>query len=101
MGSLQTFHIEPPCCLGHYKDTLHSYFCPGDHCISLSRRTDIPCNPDTDNNGDRGCGVDGAESVGRRRRTDYAVVFKVNVWNENELFLFRVEMLLMERYNQS
>lgn len=65
-------------------------------------RENHPRHPDFDNIGGRCEGVDGGEKgVGRRRRTDYAVVFKVNVWNENELFLFRVEMLLMERYNQS
>ena len=75
MGSLQTFHIEPPCRLGHYKDTLHSYFCPGDYCISLSRRTDIPRNPDTDNFGDRGCCVDGAEGVVNENEDWYAGIY--------------------------
>ena len=75
MGSLQTSHIEFPCRLGHYKDTLHSYFCPGDHCISLSRRTHLPRDPDTDNFGDCGCCVDGAESVVNENEDWYAGIY--------------------------
>ena len=53
--------------------------------ISFLDRENHPRHPDFDNIGGR---CEGVKGVGRRRRTDYAVVFKVNVWNENELFYF-------------
>ena len=75
MGNLQTFHIEPPCRLGHHKDTLYGSFRSRDHCISFSRRTHLPRDPDTDNFGDRGCGVDGAEGVVNENEDWYAGLY--------------------------